>query len=179
MEPLRGGMIAKTPPEQVAKIWDSAPKKRSLAERGLLWVWNQPEISLALSGMSTMEQLTENLAIADRSGPGKLSAQELALYDRVRETYKSLSPVPCTKCGYCQPCPNGVDIPGIFDLYNEVSVYNAPQLARMRYQSPRGMKPENRADKCLDCGECVEKCPQNIDIPGWLKKADEKLSAPK
>ena len=179
MEPLRGGMIAKTPPEQVAKIWDSAPKKRSLAERGLLWVWNQPEISLALSGMSTMEQLTENLAIADRSGPGKLSAQELALYDRVRETYKSLSPVPCTKCRYCQPCPNGVDIPGIFDLYNEVSVYNAPQLARMRYQSPRGMKPENRADKCLDCGECVEKCPQNIDIPGWLKKADEKLSAPK
>jgi predicted aldo/keto reductase-like oxidoreductase len=178
MEPLRGGMITKTPPEQVAKIWDSARQKRTLAERGLLWVWNQPEISVALSGMSTMEQVIENLAIADRSGPGKLSARELALFDQVRETYKSLAPIPCTKCRYCAPCPNGVDIPGVFELYNEVSVYNAPQLARIRYASPHGMKPENRADKCQDCGTCVEKCPQQIDIPGWLKKAHEKMGAP-
>jgi predicted aldo/keto reductase-like oxidoreductase len=179
MEPLRGGMITKTPPQEVAKVWETAPQKRSLAERGLLWVWNQPEISLALSGMSTMDQVIENLAIADRSGPGKLTPEDLALYDRVRETYKSLSPIPCTKCRYCAPCPNGVDIPGVFELYNDVSVYDEPRLARIRYQSPHGMKPESRADKCLECGTCVEKCPQQIDIPDWLKKAHEKLSAQK
>ncbi len=178
MEPLRGGMITKTPPESVAKIWESDLHKRSLAERGLLWVWNQPEISLALSGMSTLAQVIENLAIADKSGPGKLNAQELALYDKVREAYKALSPIPCTKCRYCAPCPNGVDIPGVFELYNEVSVYDEPKIARFRYQSPHAsIKPENRADKCIECGTCIEKCPQKIAIPEWLKKSHSKLSS--
>ena len=177
MEPLRGGMITKTPPEKVAKVWETDPHKRSLAERGLLWVWNQPEVSLALSGMSTMEQVIENLAIADRSGPDQLTRQELARYDQVREIYQSLTPIPCTKCRYCAPCPNGVDIPGIFELYNDVTVYDEPRLAKIRYRSPRGIKPENCADQCIECGTCVEKCPQKIDIPEWLKKAHDKLSS--
>lgn len=177
MEPLRGGMLTKTPPEKVATVWEHSPRKCSLAERGLLWVWNQPEISLALSGMATMDQLNENLAIANHSQPGQLSPQELPVYDRVREVYKSLSPIPCTKCRYCSPCPNGVDIPGVFELYNEVTVYEAPMLAKYRYQSPGGMKPESKADRCIECGSCVEKCPQKIDIPEWLKRSHSKLNS--
>jgi predicted aldo/keto reductase-like oxidoreductase len=177
MEPLRGGMITKIPPAKVAQVWQEDPHKRSLAERGLLWVWNQPEISTVLSGMSTMEQLLENLAIAENSQPGKLTPQELARYDRVREIYRSLTPIPCTKCRYCAPCPSGVDIPGIFELYNDVTIYDEPRLAKIRYQSPRGMKPENKADQCTECAACVEKCPQKIDIPDWLKKAHQKLSS--
>jgi uncharacterized protein len=176
MEPLRGGMITKTPPDKVAKIWQSAAHQRTPAEWGLQWVWNQPEISLALSGMSNMQQVVENLATAEKSGPGTLTADELALFDRVRDAYKSLSPVPCTKCRYCSPCPNGVDIPGIFELYNEMTIYDAPQMGQFRYQGPFGLKPEQRADKCVECGECVKICPQQINIPEELKVAHKKLT---
>jgi uncharacterized protein len=176
MEPLRGGMIAKTPPDKVAQIWQSAARKRSVPDWGLQWVWNQPEISVALSGMSSMQQVVENLASAEQSGTGTLKADELALFDRVRETYKSLSPVPCTKCRYCSPCPNGVDIPGVFELYNEITIYDVPQIAQFRYQGPFGIKPEQRADKCIECGKCVEVCPQKIQIPEELKAAHKKLT---
>ena len=174
MEPLRGGMISKNPPEKVARIWVKTAQRRSWAEWGLQWVWNQPEISVALSGMSNMQQVQENIASADRSRPGILTADELALIDRVREAYKSLSPIPCTKCRYCAPCPNGVDIPGIFEIYNDVMVYDEPRLA-FRYESPFGIKAEQRADKCVECGNCIAACPQKINVPEELKKAHEKL----
>jgi predicted aldo/keto reductase-like oxidoreductase len=170
MEPLRGGRLTK-PPASVANLWESAAQKRTPAEWGLLWVWNQPEVSLALSGMSTMEQVVENVATAGRSGPGILTADELKLIDRVREEYKKLSPIPCTKCGYCLPCPNGVEIPTIFELYNEAIIYNDARTARFRYRGPNGLKEEQRADQCIECEECVEACPQQIPIPEWLKKA--------
>ncbi|MFH1382180.1 MAG: aldo/keto reductase [Chloroflexota bacterium] len=177
MEPLRGGRLTKGPPAPVAKLWADAPQKRTLAEWGLLWVWNQPEVSLALSGMSTMEQVTENLAIADRSGPGTLSANELEFLDRVRVTYRDLSPIPCTRCQYCLPCPNGVEIPQIFDLYNNAVMYNELRVPRLHYCGPNGLKEEQRADQCLECGTCEEVCPQQIPIADWLKKAHELLGA--
>jgi uncharacterized protein len=177
MEPLRGGMIAKTPPAKVSEIWQSAPRQSTPADWALQWVWNQPEISVVLSGMSNMQQVVENLASAEKSGPGLLKAKELALFDRVREAYQSLSPVPCTKCRYCSPCPNGVDIPGIFEIYNEMTIYDAPQMGGFRYKGPFGLKPEQRADKCIECGKCVEICPQKINIPEELKIADKKLNA--
>jgi predicted aldo/keto reductase-like oxidoreductase len=170
MEPLRGGRLTK-PPASVANLWESAAQKRTPAEWGLLWVWNQPEVSLALSGMSTMEQVVENVAAAGRSGPGILTADELKLIDQAREEYKKLSPIPCTKCGYCLPCPNGVEIPTIFELYNEAIIYNDARTARFRYRGPNGLKEEQRADQCIECEECVEACPQQIPIPEWLKKA--------
>ncbi len=175
MEPIRGGLLAKDPPKAVAKVWGKAAQTRSYAEWALQWVWNQPEISLALSGMSTMEQVVANVAAAGRSGSGKLTAKELNLFKKVHEAYKSLSPVPCTGCRYCQPCPNAVDIPGIFQIYNEVTMYDAPELSHFRYASPMGIKPENRADKCKECGKCIELCPQHIEIPKWLKKAHETM----
>jgi len=175
MEPLRGGKLTQEPPETVAKVWETAKKKRSPADWGLTWVWNQPEISLALSGMSTMEQVVENVAIAERSAPGILTAEELALIDQVREAYHSLIPIPCTACRYCMPCPNGVEIPAIFQIYNDAIMYDDIQMGRFRYQMTDILKEEQRADNCVECSECMEACPQSIDIIEWLKKAHELL----
>jgi predicted aldo/keto reductase-like oxidoreductase len=171
MEPLRGGRLAKEPPKEVADIWASAPTRRSPAEWGLLWVWEHPEVSVVLSGMSAMPQVKENVAVAGRSGPGVLSPQEMALFDQVREAYRKLMPIPCTACRYCMPCPNNVDIPRIFELYNDAVMYDDPVMARMQYSGRMALKADQRADKCIECKECMEKCPQKIEVPDWLKKA--------
>ena len=175
MEPIRGGRLGNEPPEAIAKLWASAPKKRTPADWALQWVWNQPEVSVALSGMSTMEQVVENVASAERSGPNTLTADEVGLIERVREAYKEQKPIPCTNCGYCMPCPNGVEISHIFAVYNEAMMYNDPRTARFRYRGPGGFKEEQRADQCTECGECLEKCPQEIDIPDWLEKVHKFL----
>ena len=175
MEPLRGGRLAQEPPEPVARVWGTAPQKRTLAEWGLLWVWNRPEVSVALSGMSTMGQVKENVATADNSEPNNLTTDELSLIEKVREAYNRLSPVPCTSCGYCMPCPNGVEIPRILQMYNEAIMYDDAQTAQSRYQNPDILKEEQCADQCIECNECLEACPQKILIPEWLKKAHELL----
>jgi predicted aldo/keto reductase-like oxidoreductase len=177
MEPLRGGKLSQKPPEPVAKVWETAPEKRKPVELALLWVWNQPEISVALSGMSTMEQVVENIAIADRSAPGMLTAEGLALIERVRGAYRGLSPIPCTGCRYCIPCPNGVEIPRIFQMYNDSIMYDDVQMGRFRYQAPDILTEEQRADQCVECSECMEACPQGIPIPEWLKKAHALLGS--
>ena len=170
MEPIRGGRLVR-PPEQVAKLWTNARYQRTPAEWALQWVWNQPEVSVALSGMSTMGQVVENIAAADRSGIGVLTANEITLVDQVREAYQGLNPIPCTKCGYCMPCPSSVEIPRILELFNDASVYGNLRIRRLFYSGPRGLKEEQRADQCTECGECVEVCPQEIPIPEWLQKA--------
>jgi predicted aldo/keto reductase-like oxidoreductase len=175
MEPLRGGSLTKETPESVTKIWNEAPVKRSPAEWGLMWVWNQPEITMALSGMSTMEQVVENTEIAGRAEPGLLTTEELDIIDRVGEAYRSLRPIPCTGCAYCMPCPNGVEIPQIFQIYNDAMMYNNLQMGRFRYQMTDILKEEQRGDQCIECGQCLEACPQSISIPDWLKKAHEEL----
>ena len=175
MEPLRGGRLTKQPPEAVTRVWDTAEVKRSLAEWGLRWVWDQPEISVVLSGMSTMEQVVENVEIAGRSEPGMLTAGDFALYERVRNAYQGLIPVPCTGCEYCIPCPNGAAIPAIFTIYNDAIMYDDPEGGRMRYHGPMTPLPEEHADNCIECGECLDKCPQGIDIISWLQKAHELL----
>jgi predicted aldo/keto reductase-like oxidoreductase len=174
MEPLRGGLLAGPPPASVQALWDAAPVQRAPADWGLQWLWNQPEVSVALSGMSTLQQVVENIASAERSTAGPLSAEELALVGRVRDQYRALSPIPCTDCKYCQPCPNKVAIPRIFDLYNMAVMYNAPDRARRAYE--QWVREEERANCCLECGECESKCPQGIEIIEWLGKADEYLT---
>lgn len=174
MEPLRGGLLAGPPPASVQALWATAPVQRAPADWGLQWLWNQPEVSVALSGMSTMQQVQENIASAERSTAGPLSAEELALVGRVRDQYRALSPIPCTDCKYCQPCPNNVAIPRIFDLYNMAVMYNAPDRARRAYE--HWLREEERANCCLECGECESKCPQGIQIIEWLGKADAYLA---
>lgn len=175
MEPLRGGLLAKEPPEPVAKLWESAPQQLRPVEWAWRWIWNQPEISMALSGMSTMEQVIDNLEIVDRCEDGILTDEELELIDKVRKAYRSLRPVGCSSCKYCVPCPNEVDIPAIFQIYDDSVMYQDPRIGQFRYNGPFGIDQDKRADRCTECGECLEKCPQSIEIPDWLKKAHEAL----
>lgn len=175
MEPIRGGQLA-DPPQSIKELWDTAPIKRAPADWALQWVWNHPEVSLLLSGMSTFEQVEQNVASADQSGPGTLTDEELAAISRVRDKYQELCPIPCTNCEYCMPCPNGVNIPRIFKIYNEGIMYEKPETARRSYQ---WVKEEERVDVCVQCGECEEKCPQSIEIADWLARVHKFLSEDK
>jgi predicted aldo/keto reductase-like oxidoreductase len=168
MEPVRGGRLAK-PPEKVAKIWASAPVQRTPAEWALRWVWNHPEVSVALSGMGNMDQVKENVAYAENSQPHNLTADDLALIGRVRDAYVSLTAISCTGCRYCMPCPNDVDIPRVFEIYNEAMIYDTVAEQRRMYNFPGRFK-DHRADKCIECDQCVEKCPQKLEIPELLSK---------
>jgi hypothetical protein len=167
MEPIRGGRLAR-PPEKVVKLWQSAPVQRTPAEWALRWVWNHPEVSTVLSGMGSMQQVAENVATAEHSQPHNLTADEVALVGRVKDAYFS-DAVACTGCRYCMPCPNDVEIPRVFNLYNDAVIYG--DAARPRRDYGR-MKPEQRADNCTKCEQCVEKCPQQLAIPELLEKAD-------
>lgn len=173
MEPLMGGRLAR-PPASIKAIFDRFDSDHSPADWALHWVWNQPEVALLLSGMSSMEQLKQNLKAADQSGIGTLSAEELALLDEVREAYKDLVPIPCTKCGYCCPCPQGVDIPGCLGLYNDGFIYGDAGASRFMYS--RFIPESAHANACTQCRECEEKCPQKIIISEWLAKVHQVLA---
>jgi len=175
MEPLRGEQLAKKPPDPVAKVWRSHPGKRSPVEWAFRWLWNYPEVSLVLSGMSTMSQVVENVAIAERAGISRLSKSEINLMERVSQAYKGMCPIPCTGCRYCMPCPNKVEIPTVFRVYNESIMYNDLKMGKMRYKGPFGLKDEQDASNCIECLKCSEACPQNILVPDWLKKAHSEL----
>ena len=176
MEPLRGGQLAQKPPEEVARAWESSKIKRTPVEWALRWIWTYPEVSMILSGMSNIEQVKENVAIAERAGNSKLNKQEMALIEKVKEAYQGLRPIPCTGCRYCSPCPNDVEIPGIFSLYNELKMYKDARIVRFRYgDGPWAIKQSQNAANCTECGTCLEKCPQHITIPEWLKKVHEEL----
>jgi len=174
MEPLRGGQLTRTPPEPVARLWAQASSERSPADWALQWLWNQREVSLCLSGMSAMEHVEENLASADRAQVGSLAPEELDLIDRVRDAYRLLSPIPCTNCNYCMPCPNGVAIPRIFTTYNDLRMYGDERRARMSYN--QFIPAQERADNCIECGNCESACPQQIRIIDWLKRVHAALA---
>jgi predicted aldo/keto reductase-like oxidoreductase len=172
MEPLLGGRLAR-PPAQIQAMWESAAPKRTPADWALQWVWNQPEVAVVLSGMSTMQQVEENVASADASGSDTLSAEELALVAQVRDRYKELCPIPCTKCGYCMPCPNGVDIPTVLGVFNIGPMYGAVEDARREYSN---IPEEARAARCEQCQECEDLCPQHIPVSEWMVHAEEVLA---
>ena len=173
MEPLRGGRLI-DPPQPIQRIWDSAEQERSAAEWSFHWLWNQPEVSLVLSGMSTLEQVQQNIDSASRSGIGSLTQDELDLVARAKSTYEGFKLIPCTNCGYCIPCPEGVDIPRILKIYNDGIMYDKVESAKKDYKM--WVPAENKADLCIECGECLEKCPQDIPIPDWMEKIHQEYS---
>jgi uncharacterized protein len=165
MEPVRGGRLAKAP-QAIQAMWDSSPVKRTPSDWALQWVWNQPEVAVVLSGMSNMQQVEENLRSAEESAVHSLSAEELELINRARNVYQDRTVIPCTKCNYCMPCPNGVNIPGNFELYNDGRIYESVDMARSAYA--RFFAEPTRASACIQCRTCEDKCPQKIVISEWM-----------
>jgi len=172
MEPLLGGRLAKAP-AQVQAVWEKATRRRTPADWALQWLWDQPEVSVVLSGMSTMQQVEENIASAAVSGPGSLTEEERKLVEQARQTYEGLCPIPCTQCEYCLPCPNGVKIPVNFRIYNDGAMYGDLEEARRAYQ--HWLKDDERASCCEACRECEEKCPQHIPISEWMPLVQDVL----
>lgn len=170
MEPNKGGRLIK-PPENIAKLWEETVVKKTPQELALRWVWNHPEVTLALSGMNKFEQVVENVSFTEYSEPFNLNAEEFALVERVRDAYRTNSHVSCTACRYCMPCANGVDIPRIFEFYDEAVTYGDVVRRQFMYGDPNMINAKQRADKCIKCEKCVEKCPQKINIPEMLEKA--------
>jgi len=175
MEPIKGGKLAKKPPQSILKLWDQAKVKRTPAEWALRWVWNHPEVSLLLSGMGTMEQVEENLRLADLAEANTLSREELSLIEGIKKQYRSLTKVDCTACGYCQPCPSGVNIPRNFSLYNDALIYDDFASSRFAYNT--FFTPETKASACIECGACEEACPQQISIREHLKEIQRAFGA--
>lgn len=162
MEPVAGGRLAVRPADSIQNIWDEADIRRTPAEWALRWVWNHPEVSVVLSGMSTMEQVVENVKNADKAQPDSLTPKELDLISRVRQKYKESGFVGCTACRYCQPCPQGVKIPEIIALYNEFYVKNRDDAIKTKYWEH--ISPESQAKRCQRCGECEKLCPQKLPL---------------
>jgi predicted aldo/keto reductase-like oxidoreductase len=173
MEPLLGGSLA-NPVGPGRQMFEDFDEQRTPADWALQWLWDQPEVSVVLSGMSTMEQVEENIRSANDSGVGSLSSRELALIDRAREKFKERAAISCTRCGYCVPCPNEVDIPAMLELYNDGVICDDWSGPRFKY-----MRMPGRAEDCVQCGECEDKCPQGIPISEWMPKVHEILGPDK
>jgi uncharacterized protein len=175
MEPLRGGKLAKNPPEDIQNIWNKSEIKRTPVQWALKWIWNHPEVTTVLSGMSTLEQVEDNLRIAEDSLANSMTPIELGLISESREKYLSYTKVNCTGCSYCMPCPFGVDIPENFSIYNNGFVYSDLEGASKNYNN--FLKEKERASSCAECGNCETACPQNIPIRAILKDVHKTLAA--
>ena len=168
MEGLLGGRLANAP-DNVQALYDAFPVKRTPVEWAFRWLCNRPEIATVLSGCNEVEQIDDNLRIFDTVEAGIMSQEELELMDNVRAAYLSRTKIGCTGCRYCMPCPNGVDIPGIFSVWNNLSLYggdpkNNGQIRRM-------IENNNGADQCIGCGACEAACPQHLPIIESLQTA--------
>ena len=170
MEPLRGGKLVNSLPKKVLKTFNDYNSKWSPAEWGLRWIWNHKEVNVVLSGMNNEEQVEENIKIASSATADSLSDEELKVFDDVKLIMNEKIKVPCTACGYCMPCPHGVDIPGCFSSYNDKFLLE-DKTFRWKYAQTLGAfsaKPAF-ASKCMECGKCELHCPQNIQIRKELK----------
>ena len=174
MEPLRGGQLATNIPPEIQAAFNRFDVKKSPAEWALKWVWNHPEVSLVLSGMNTMDQVKENLKIAEEAQPNTLTDSELNAIDQVRSIFEKKLKVNCTGCGYCLPCPSGVDIPENFAKYNDYFLFGSPETKEEYQFHYQALIMENEmASSCIKCGACEEHCPQHIPIIQELKKVKE------
>jgi len=176
MEPLRGGKIVSGLPKEVNDIWSNAKPVRSAAEWALRWVWNHREVTVVLSGMSTEEQIAENIRIASDAEADALTKDELALFENVKEVLQKKTRVNCTACGYCMPCPAGVDIPACFSCYNE-KYLNGWIRAKFQYMQNTGVLTKNSANAslCKKCKKCESHCPQGIPISEKLTDVSREM----
>ena len=178
MEPLRGGRLVNLLPEKAKSIFAEYSVKRSPAEWGLRWLWDQPEVTVVLSGMGSMDMLQENIRVAADTQPGQLGDAEKALYATVVRAINENVKVGCTGCGYCQPCPKGVDIPGTFAAYNRWCGEEKSGAFMDYLKCTTLRKNATAASNCIGCGKCEQHCPQGIAIRRELKDAQKVLETP-
>jgi hypothetical protein len=172
MEPIRGGLLAKDLPG-ISEIWKEAKVRHPPAGWALRWVWNHPEVTVVLSGMSTPEQVRQNVAMAKTGVPRSMTTAELSLFRKVKKELENRILIPCTGCRYCSPCPHGVSIPECFEYFNRGHMYDDKEQTRQIYTAFLGGVLDgvpHYASLCQECGECEEKCPQNLPVRENLKK---------
>lgn len=172
MEPVKGGSLAAVP-DSVRNIFKTCNPEASPASFALRWVASLPNVRMVLSGMSNIEQLMENVKLMSSFEPLSETEQN-AILDAV-VAFNSGNTVPCTTCRYCMDCPAGVNIPGVFNLYNRQVLFGNREHYRNRLIYGTIYSDKERGSACVACGKCVEMCPQHIDIPNEIKKADEEL----
>ncbi len=175
MEPLRGGKLVNMLPDRAKKIISESDRGWSPAEWGLRWLYNQPEVTVVLSGMNTVEMVQENCRVAADSTPGHFTEEDFRTLKQVTDQIKASEKVSCTGCRYCMPCPKGVDIPGTFLCYNMMFIESKSQ-GRYQFAQTVGLTREPAfASQCIECGKCEQHCPQEIKIREKLKEADKAL----
>ena len=178
MEPLRGGKLVNLLPPEAKRLFAESPRGWTPAEWALRWLWDQPAVTCVLSGMNDLEMIEENCRIADEVQPGALTKEDFALLERVKTAIQQRVKAPCTGCGYCMPCPKGVDIPGAFRCYNEMFTEHK-RTGRREYWQVVGLRKEPAfATQCVGCGKCESHCPQHLPIRALLKEADRALRPP-
>ena len=169
MEPLRGGKLVNNVPSDIMDIWNLADTKRTPTEWALKYVWNDSRVNVVLSGMSSLNNVVENIATAKISEPDTLSSDELLIIDKVRAKYESKIKVNCTDCKYCMPCPVGVNIPQNFDLLNKSSLFEDLNYYKNSYEK---LDDTAKASNCVKCGKCEDVCPQSILIRKKLQEVN-------
>ncbi|MBR2676597.1 MAG: aldo/keto reductase [Solobacterium sp.] len=175
MEPLRGGKLVNMLPEGAKKAMEASEHNWSPAEWGLRWLYNQPEVTVVLSGMNSEEMVLENCRTASETPEGSLTPDDFAVLEVVKEKIREKEKVGCTGCRYCMPCPKGVDIPGIFRCYNAMYTESKSQ-GRFQFAQTVGLTKEPAfATQCIQCGKCEQHCPQSLPIREKLKEADKAL----
>ncbi|MBN1646895.1 MAG: aldo/keto reductase [Spirochaetales bacterium] len=181
MEPLRGGMLGGRMPKQILDMFSDFHIKRNPAEWAMRWILNRPEVNLVLSGMNIEEHIDENIKVSSESTAGCMSMEELDFISRVRDSFFEGLEIGCTGCRYCVPCPQKVDIPFCFEIYNRVKFFGEKKMFdnyfRYHHHLNFGNKGGNQfyASKCTQCGKCIPKCPQGIDIPAKLQKVAKEM----
>lgn len=179
MEPIKGGRLAGPVPPDIQAAWDKAEEKRSPVEWALRFVWDDKDVSLLLSGMGSLEQVEENVRLAERGLAGSLGQSDHALIEEVRRLYREKVVVDCTGCHYCMPCPAGINIPMIFSMMNNASLYGTIQAEKAGYAINVELGVTAKASECTGCGQCEQACPQDIEVPKRLVEAVDLLEAPR
>ncbi len=175
MEPLRGGKLVDHLPQGALDAFAASGRTWSPAEWGLRWLWDQPQVTCVLSGMNSMEMVEENCRIASETGAGELTEGDLATLEAVKSAINASVRVGCTGCGYCMPCPQGVDIPALFRCYNQMYTEGKNEGRQEYWQTVSLRKEKAFARQCVGCGACERKCPQGIAIREQIHIADREL----
>ena len=178
MEPLRGGKLVNRLPAEAVKIFADHPKNYTPAQWAFRWLWNQKEVTCVLSGMNTVEMVQDNVHTASAARVGDLGEREEVMLREVVAAINSKMKVGCTGCGYCMPCPKGVDIPGTFAAYNRKYSEGTVSALREYFMCTAARRTSSAASNCIGCGKCEKHCPQGIQIRQELKNAKRELEVP-